>query len=152
CWCCGPVSRIVRSRESVAKKGRPRLLLRTTDYGPLTKGPMLLDEPFLQDIIAHPDDEAPRLIYADWLEDEGGRDDGARAEFIRVQCELDAVGEDGPRRWQLQRRAAELLAAYRAEWARPLRELVLAEEFARGFVEGVTIGLAHFLERADEVF
>src|SRR5437763_11914808 len=113
---------------------------------------MQLDEPFLQDILAHPDDEALRLIYADWLEDQGGRDDRARADFIRVQCELDALDEEGPRRWQLQRRAAELLAAYRAEWARPLRELVLAEEFARGFVEGVTLGLTQFLERADEVF
>lgn len=32
-----------------------------------------------------PDDDAPRLIYADWLQDHG---DEARAEFIRVQCEL----------------------------------------------------------------
>lgn len=42
-------------------------------------------EAFLADIIEHPDDDAPRLIYADWLEDHG---DASRAEFIRVQCEL----------------------------------------------------------------
>lgn len=44
------------------------------------------------DVIAHPGDDAPRLIFADWLEDQG---DGARAEFVRVQCELcrlDAAG------------------------------------------------------------
>jgi uncharacterized protein (TIGR02996 family) len=39
----------------------------------------------LADIIAHPQDDAPRLIYADFLEDEGEPD---RAEFIRVQVEL----------------------------------------------------------------
>ena len=39
----------------------------------------------LAEIIAHPADDAPRLIYADWLEEHG---DSARAEFIRVQCEL----------------------------------------------------------------
>jgi uncharacterized protein (TIGR02996 family) len=32
-----------------------------------------------------PDDDAPRLVYADWLEEHGDPD---RAEFIRVQCRL----------------------------------------------------------------
>lgn len=41
-------------------------------------------EVFLQAILADPDDDAPRLVYADWLEDS----DPARAEFIRVQCRL----------------------------------------------------------------
>src|SRR5687768_16114221 len=43
---------------------------------------------FLADIVAHPDEDAPRLIYADWLDEHGGRGGAARAEFIRVQCEL----------------------------------------------------------------
>jgi uncharacterized protein (TIGR02996 family) len=36
-------------------------------------------------IAANPDDDTPRLIFADWLQ-ENGEDD--RAEFIRLQCEL----------------------------------------------------------------
>lgn len=40
---------------------------------------------FLRAICAMPDDNAPRLIYADWLEEQG---DVVQAEFIRVQCEL----------------------------------------------------------------
>ena len=40
---------------------------------------------FLRAIIEHPEDDTPRLIYADWLEENGDPD---RAEFIRVQCEL----------------------------------------------------------------
>ncbi len=36
-------------------------------------------------IIAHPEEDAPRLMYADWLDDNGQPE---RAEFIRVQCEL----------------------------------------------------------------
>jgi uncharacterized protein (TIGR02996 family) len=43
------------------------------------------DAPFLRDILENPDDDAPRLIYADWLDEHGGCD---RAEFIRVQIEL----------------------------------------------------------------
>ena len=39
---------------------------------------------FLEAILAQPDDDTPRLVYADWLEEQG---DSARAEFIRVQIE-----------------------------------------------------------------
>lgn len=39
----------------------------------------------LKAIKAHPDEDTPRLMYADWLQ-ERGQDD--RAEFIRLQCEL----------------------------------------------------------------
>ncbi len=40
---------------------------------------------FIRSICADPDDDTPRLAYADWLEEQG---QGERAEFIRVQCEL----------------------------------------------------------------
>ena len=36
-------------------------------------------------ILASPDEDTPRLVYADWLEENGQH---ARAEFIRVQIEL----------------------------------------------------------------
>lgn len=36
-------------------------------------------------IIENPEDDSPRLVYADWLDEHGG---AARAEFIRLQCEL----------------------------------------------------------------
>lgn len=39
----------------------------------------------LAGIIAMPEDDLPRLVLADWLEERG---ESQRAEFIRVQCEL----------------------------------------------------------------
>jgi uncharacterized protein (TIGR02996 family) len=44
---------------------------------------------FLRAIIEHPDDDGPRLVYADWLDEQG---QAARAELIRVQCELARLG------------------------------------------------------------
>lgn len=44
---------------------------------------MTNDADFLAAILARPDDDLPRLVYADWLE-EGGQD--ARAKVIRDQC------------------------------------------------------------------
>lgn len=46
------------------------------------------DRAFLDDIIANPEDDTPRLIYADWIEEQG---QGERAELIRVQCELERL-------------------------------------------------------------
>jgi len=40
---------------------------------------------FLKAILATPDDDLPRLVYADWLDEHSHPE---RAEFIRVQCEL----------------------------------------------------------------
>lgn len=40
---------------------------------------------FMADIIANPEDDTPRLIFADWLDDNG---EPERAEFIRVQCAI----------------------------------------------------------------
>lgn len=39
----------------------------------------------LADILEHPEDDVPRLILADWLEDQGC---GKQAHFIRVGCTL----------------------------------------------------------------
>jgi len=49
-------------------------------------------EAFMQTICANPDDDAPRLVYADWLEENGYE---LYAEFIRVQIELTRTGHQG---------------------------------------------------------
>ena len=51
-------------------------------------------EGFLQRIRAYPDDDVPRLIYADWLDEQGD----PRGEFIRVQVALANLPDDGPPR------------------------------------------------------
>jgi len=103
---------------------------------------MTPDEAFLDDIYEHPDDDAPRLVYADWLDEHG---QPARAEFIRVQCELAHLEEDDPRREMLAARESELLELHRDVWmaeawqrlalepGAPLLQLDLA--FRRGFAE-----------------
>jgi uncharacterized protein (TIGR02996 family) len=75
---------------------------------------------FLQAILANPDEDAPRLIYADWLEEQGDTD---RAEFIRVQCELAQLSRRDPRRKPLVQREMDLLFRYSAAWWRELPAL-----------------------------
>jgi uncharacterized protein (TIGR02996 family) len=61
----------------------------------------MTDEAFLQAIIESPDDDTPRLVYADWLEEHGQAE---RAAFIRVQCELARLPEGDPCRPELDKR------------------------------------------------
>ncbi|MDY3561703.1 TIGR02996 domain-containing protein [Gemmata sp. JC673] len=53
---------------------------------------MLSDrDALLAAIRVHPDEDTPRLAYADWLDEHG---DAAQAEFIRAQCELAAAADE----------------------------------------------------------
>src|SRR5438477_12296826 len=75
---------------------------------------------FLMAILADPDADAPRLAYADWLEEDGDAD---RAEFIRVQCALASMPENERAFHPLRPREAELLREHGETWLRPIRDL-----------------------------
>jgi uncharacterized protein (TIGR02996 family) len=92
---------------------------------------------FLQAILADPDDDTPRLIYADWLEECGGNP--AYAEFIRVQCTLARLPDHEDRRADLAAREQLLLEQHEAEWTNPLKPYCKSWVFRRGFVEWVRL-------------
>jgi uncharacterized protein (TIGR02996 family) len=93
-------------------------------------------EGFLGASRERPEDDAPRLIYADWLEEHGQSD---RAEFIRLQIELAPLDLDDPRRSALKDREVELMTAHRGEWLEDLVQIAAAEcwWFHRGFPAGL---------------
>jgi uncharacterized protein (TIGR02996 family) len=93
---------------------------------------------FLEDILAHPDDDAPRLIFADWLEEEQG--DSDRAEFIRVQIERARLPEWDARQVRLRLRERELIEQKGQKWKEELPRIkgISWEEFRRGFVATAT--------------
>src|SRR5262249_22441200 len=104
---------------------------------------------FLSDIIEHPDDDTPRLVYADWLEENGDPD---RAEFIRVQIERARLAADDPRQRALEQREEELLQLHRDAWLGALQKLSTELRFVRGFVESIKLGVRQFLSNAEELF
>ncbi len=108
-------------------------------------------EPFLQRIRAFPDEDAHRLIFADWLEEQGLRESD-RAAFIRIQVALAGMNPGDARRSALLAAERELLDVYRAEWEEPIRGLATGPEFRRGFVEEVKVAARQFLRHADAIF
>jgi uncharacterized protein (TIGR02996 family) len=103
--------------------------------GRAVRGEAAVAEPlgraFLRDIAEHLGDDAPRLVYADWLEEHGRPE---RAELIRLQCALPALAWDDPRRGGLTARQEELLAAHGETWREPAG-VGSDAPFERGFQE-----------------
>jgi uncharacterized protein (TIGR02996 family) len=81
---------------------------------------MLDHGPFLQTILARPNDSGPRLVYADWLEEQG---DCHRAEFLRLDTEWLELPKTDPRRIEIARRLVNLFYRHGDKWERPLSEL-----------------------------
>ncbi len=108
-------------------------------------------------ILAQPDEDVPRLAYADWLDETGAEPERARAELIRVQIELHRKPA-GERDLALELREKRLLAAHGAAWLAPLQAeggplCGLAHgQFRRGFVEVVWMSAGWFVTCAETLF
>jgi uncharacterized protein (TIGR02996 family) len=109
---------------------------------------MVSEEGFLADILAHPDDNVPRLVYADWLDEHG---DPVRADFIRVQIEKLQVSLEDDRGEELRVREGRLLfgqmQAWRTQWGMKTADLRLR----RGFVEWLGISAAQWVRHRKKV-
>src|SRR5262249_13070706 len=116
---------------------------RRADRARLTGAAMTPEQAFLEEIWDNPDDDLPRLIYADWLEERGD----ARGEFIRLPGELNRTVEDNPRRAEMEARERVLLSANVRAWTGELFGLVERWEYRRGFVEGVRMAANAFVAR-----
>jgi uncharacterized protein (TIGR02996 family) len=106
----------------------------------------------LRAIAAHPDEDTPRLAYADWLDEHSppapkgrgkkGREPteagNPRAAFIRGQVELARSKEDSMQRRELAFRCRQLLDEHEKDWIVPDELAVYDYGWSRGFVESFT--------------
>lgn len=107
------------------------------------------DEAGLLDaIVREPDDDLHRLVYADWLEEQGH---DARAEFIRVQLERARPDTEESRLKALIRREKALLAQNGRRWAKPFRPRLTRLGYRRGFVERASADAELFLSGPDDL-
>lgn len=84
-----------------------------------------MTDALLAAIVAAPEDDAPRLVWAD-------REGGERGELVVLQC-----GETTPER---ALRAAQLVTTHGDRWTR--LSSIARPKYVRGFVEGLTIPMA----------
>ncbi len=89
-------------------------------------------------VLADPDDDPARQVYADALQERGD----PRGELIAVQLALARHAGETPETKAMWDRFRELHAAHAAKWAKPLRALGKKTrwEFHRGFVRQLRLG------------
>jgi uncharacterized protein (TIGR02996 family) len=104
---------------------------------------------FFDRIRDEPDDDAPRLIYADWL-DENGQPE--RAEFVRVQCALERLPDDDPQQAVLRERQRQLRDEHEDRWTAELRQLGAQCGLNRGVIDNVSIDTGQFLACGEAIF
>jgi len=91
------------------------------------------EKALLRTICDSPDDDTPRLVYADWLQEHGQEE---RAEFIRAQIERSQLDEYDSRYAELEAREKQLLKTHQREWIKPIPATAL-RLFGRGFVDSI---------------
>jgi len=104
-------------------------------------------------ICEQPREDTPRLVYADWLQENG---DPERAEFIRFQCEFPKWGSSHPRFRELVQRT-DSFEPHFSRWMSPLPRVNGIKWWdtwwERGFIDSVTFASTKaFVENADAVF
>jgi len=108
-----------------------------------------MDAGLLQAIRDAPLDDVPRLVCADWCEEQG---QAARAEFIRVQVELANADGERENRHALLCRLRKLIVQHRPSWLGKLAEWDADVLFERGFVERACLRAGTFLKEAQGLF
>jgi uncharacterized protein (TIGR02996 family) len=112
----------------------------------------------LRAVLAAPADDAPRLLYAEWLEENGDAWDVQYAELIRLEVWLAHA--------DTRQTAGGWSAADEAEYNRRLNQVeelrwnrkkrwgldAARGDIDRGFVRAIDLGLDTFLDRAEAVF
>src|SRR5262249_26204414 len=119
-----------------------------------TPGALDVDEgqALLRGILAEPNEDAPRLVFADWLE---GNRQPERPQFIRLQCQAARMVED-TQRALLEVQAAALEKQHLAEWLGPLAPQTCRnpskrdEHFDRGLLHWWCCTVATFLQKAHQ--
>lgn len=100
---------------------------------------------FMESICAAPDDDGPRLICADYLDEQGD----PRGEFIRTQIALHQLPDLDRRRSKLQRLERDILNRYGERWTAGHAAWASGAVFRRGFVHEINMSARQFLAHAE---
>jgi uncharacterized protein (TIGR02996 family) len=107
------------------------------------------EQAFVAALADSPDDVAGRLIFADWLDERGATD---RAEFIRLQCELERLAPADPRYPDLHVRQLEMVAEHERDWIGESADRLVRWDFKGGLLHSVTITPEAFLGHGANLF
>src|SRR4051812_17317548 len=84
----------------------------------------------LEEAKSEPEDDIPRRVLADWLQDH----DDPRGEFLSVQMRRSSLAAEDPEQESLEQRERQLLGEHALTWLGPLADLASRWTFRRGML------------------
>jgi uncharacterized protein (TIGR02996 family) len=105
-------------------------------------------------ICANPEEDTPRLAFADWLQEQGGEDDVARAGFVRAQIALDPLPRYHPDWLPAAHNILRRWGSKFGDWRLELPRIpgVSWGQFQRGFVDSVSVSSAkNFVQKGGRI-
>src|SRR5262249_5760086 len=156
-----------REGKAVTEREWPERFAASLTSHPCNGATMSDADALLAAICETPEDDAPRLVYADWLGEQGDQD---RARLIRGQIGPAAMDEDDPAFVELAERLQALEKANVSRWrkglpggmnvpsARTVGSLLERpdhlpdSQFDRGFLGAVTCSARLWPDRAERLF
>jgi uncharacterized protein (TIGR02996 family) len=110
-------------------------------------------------ICANPDEDTPRLAFADYLQEQGGKENTFRADYIRAAIRLARAELYSPdwktarEPWEkLQQKVNQRMMDHKLEWVKHLKGRARAFEFERGFVGHLTVFSKRFVDEGNKFF
>ncbi len=100
-------------------------------------------------IIEHPEEDTPRLMFADWLKENNEAD---RGEFVRLQVLASQAEPHSLQARQYEESSQNLLVTNIGYWTQHLVDRVVSWRFARGFAEHLSVNAATFSREAAKIF
>lgn len=107
---------------------------------------MSVGEILFRQVLADPADREVRLVYADWLLEQGDQ----QGEFIQLQVQAEKLHQYDPARKKLETKARKLLKEHGGPGTLP--DGVKNFDYRAGFVEWVELSIRQFLKIGEELF
>lgn len=104
------------------------------------------ESPLFQEILAHPHDRELRLVFADWLEEQGD----PRGQLVRLQCQLESMARSEAG-YSRQRAKAGKLERQHGGFGNLAQVAIAKTELRGGFVERVEVTPARWIKHAGEI-
>ena len=110
-------------------------------------------------ICASPEEDTPRLAFADWLEEEGSRENRERSELIRTHIQLTRESLWSESWWalkdqfeRLRKKTRKMAKARKLPWVKHLAGKILAWDLERGLVGHIVVYSKRFVAEGKSYF
>jgi uncharacterized protein (TIGR02996 family) len=107
----------------------------------------ITDSPLVKEILANPDDRDLRLVFADWLEEQGD----PRSQLVQFQCQLEQMSASDQGYATLRAKERKLFKQYGSFGNLPSIDRLKWEPRA-GFVEWIELTPTRFIKHAEDIF